>query len=180
MRLLSGLVVVAGLAAAPGAGAQILGATGQDALETARSGTSVQWVNPDAGAVETITPKPAFRGEEGGPCREFQKEVRIGGHVQQAWGIACRQPDGSWRLQRGAAREVVVTRPPPTVIYAPPPPPRVVYTYPPYYHPRPAYYPRPIYYPYPRPDYHPRPHAYSSVGIGIHIGGHSHRHYRRR
>ena len=183
MKLFSCMLLVAGLALPGAAGAQVLGAAGQDALETARSGTGVQWVNPDTGAVETITPKPAFRAPSGEVCREFQQEVRIGGQVQQAWGIACRQPDGSWRLQRANPREVAVSRPtyvaPPPVVYVPPPPPTVVYAYPPpVYFPRPVYYPAPAYY-YPRPVYYPRPYYSSSVGIWI-GSGRSHYHGRYR
>ncbi len=31
-------------------------------------------------------------------CREVQTTVTIGGKPQQAYGTACRQPDGSWRF----------------------------------------------------------------------------------
>ncbi|MCA8967033.1 MAG: hypothetical protein KDC48_19290 [Planctomycetes bacterium] len=31
-------------------------------------------------------------------CREFNSQVVIGGRLQQAWGVACPQPDGSWRV----------------------------------------------------------------------------------
>lgn len=32
-------------------------------------------------------------------CREYQTTVTVGGKVQQAYGRACRQPDGSWKIQ---------------------------------------------------------------------------------
>ena len=32
-------------------------------------------------------------------CREYQKEVTIDGKTQQTFGTACRQPDGTWRIQ---------------------------------------------------------------------------------
>jgi hypothetical protein len=32
-------------------------------------------------------------------CREFQKQIIIDGQVEPAYGVACRQPDGSWKLQ---------------------------------------------------------------------------------
>ena len=32
-------------------------------------------------------------------CREYQKEVTIDGKIQQTFGTACRQPDGTWRIQ---------------------------------------------------------------------------------
>jgi len=31
-------------------------------------------------------------------CREFLQEVVIGGRKEQAYGTACRQPDGSWEV----------------------------------------------------------------------------------
>ena len=38
--------------------------------------------------------------ERGQFCREFQKEIRVGGRVERGWGIACLQEDGSWRIGR--------------------------------------------------------------------------------
>lgn len=31
-------------------------------------------------------------------CREFQQTVQIGGQLEQAYGTACMQPDGSWQV----------------------------------------------------------------------------------
>lgn len=31
-------------------------------------------------------------------CREFQTEVIVAGYPQPAYGTACRQPDGSWKV----------------------------------------------------------------------------------
>jgi hypothetical protein len=31
-------------------------------------------------------------------CREFQQEVTIAGKTEQAYGTACRQPDGTWEV----------------------------------------------------------------------------------
>jgi surface antigen len=36
--------------------------------------------------------------ESGKYCREFQQTVTIGGKTEQAYGTACRQPDGSWQI----------------------------------------------------------------------------------
>jgi hypothetical protein len=38
-----------------------------------------------------------FRGEQ---CREFQMEVNIGGRYELAWGVACRDNRGYWKLER--------------------------------------------------------------------------------
>ena len=134
---------------------------GQQALEASPSGTVTQWKNPD-GATSTFVPQPAFQTSAGQICREFQQTVTIAGRPQQAYGTACRQPDGSWKLQpapsSAAPAPVASPAPAPTVVYAPPPP-AVVYPYP-------AYFP-PGYY-YPRP-------YYTTVFIGV-GGGHHHHH----
>ena len=39
-----------------------------------------------------------FGQYEGRYCREFIQEIRVGNQVQQGYGTACRQPDGSWEM----------------------------------------------------------------------------------
>jgi surface antigen len=34
----------------------------------------------------------------GAYCREFQQTVTIGGKTESAYGTACRQPDGTWKV----------------------------------------------------------------------------------
>jgi surface antigen len=70
----------------------------QRALETAPSGKSVSWTNPDTGNSGAVTPVRTFQSG-GAYCREFQNTVTIGGNQEKAYGTACRQPDGSWRIQ---------------------------------------------------------------------------------
>lgn len=38
------------------------------------------------------------QGEEEPYCREFQREVIIDGKPERAYGTACLQPDGSWKI----------------------------------------------------------------------------------
>lgn len=73
----------------------------QQALETGRSGTPVSWRNPDSGHAGTVTPQPVFESSNGQYCREFQQTVTIDGQTQSAYGTACRQPDGSWKIVNG-------------------------------------------------------------------------------
>jgi len=68
------------------------------ALETGRSGQPVAWTNPDSGHSGTIVPQPAYQSNTGQYCREYQQTVQVGGQSQQAYGTACRQPDGSWKV----------------------------------------------------------------------------------
>jgi surface antigen len=64
-------------------------------LEHAGSDQTVTWRNPDSGASYEVTPTRTWE-EEGRYCREYTTTVLIGGKPQQAYGTACRQPDGSW------------------------------------------------------------------------------------
>jgi surface antigen len=70
----------------------------QRALETAPSGQVQAWRNPDNGNSGTITPKPAYRAPDGRYCREYQQTIIVGGEARQAYGTACRQPDGTWKI----------------------------------------------------------------------------------
>jgi surface antigen len=68
------------------------------ALETAPSGTSTPWRNPDTGNSGTVTPERTYQAANGQYCREYQQEVVIGGKKEKSYGTACRQPDGSWKI----------------------------------------------------------------------------------
>ncbi len=72
--------------------------TADAALESNPSGQSSAWSNPDSGNSGTITPVRTSYSDSGQPCREYQQTVTIGGETQQAYGTACRQEDGSWRI----------------------------------------------------------------------------------
>ena len=72
-------------------------ATGQ-ALETSQTGQSSSWTNPDSGNHGTVTPIRTVHTDSGEPCREYQTTVTVGGETAQAYGTACRNPDGSWRI----------------------------------------------------------------------------------
>lgn len=164
-------VLFAAITAAP-ANAQPIGVAGQEALESARSGTIVTWRNPDDGTSGSFVPKPAFQDHSGRICREFEQTVTIGGQLQQVWGTACRQPDGWWQLRHAAADAPpspaprFVPAPAPVTIYTPPPvyvPPTVVYDY------------RPVYL---RPAY-PYARAHHGSSIHISVGQYRHRHHHR-
>jgi surface antigen len=72
-------------------------ASANRALETAPSGQSVAWNNPDSGHSGTVTPVRTY--QSGGTyCREYQQIVTIDGNPQQSYGTACRPPDGSWKI----------------------------------------------------------------------------------
>ena len=77
---------------------QALERTTQSSLETAPSGTATSWRNPDSGNYGTVTPEPAYQTSSGEYCREYQQTIVVGGETQSAFGTACRQPDGTWRI----------------------------------------------------------------------------------
>jgi surface antigen len=72
--------------------------TTQTTLERQPSGTTATWQNPDSGNYGTFTPKPAYQTTSGQYCREFQQSITVGGQTQDAYGTACRQPDGTWKI----------------------------------------------------------------------------------
>jgi len=71
--------------------------TTQRALEKGKNNTVVPWVNPNTQHSGTVTPK-AFYFPKGQTCREFTQTVTIGGKTKEAYGKACRQSDGSWKI----------------------------------------------------------------------------------
>ena len=75
-----------------------MGQTTQASLEHTRSGETSTWANPDSGHAGTVTPTRTYQ-RNGTYCREFQQSVTIGGNTEQAYGTACRQPDGTWKIQ---------------------------------------------------------------------------------
>ena len=70
----------------------------QETLEYQPTGATSSWVNPDSGNSGSITPTATYQSTGGEYCREYQQTVTVGGEQQAAYGTACRQPDGSWKL----------------------------------------------------------------------------------
>jgi surface antigen len=91
------------------AGAAIGGAVGRSmdevdrmktaqTLETVRTGVPAQWRNPDTGNSYSVVPTRTYDTSTG-PCREYTIDAMIGGRPEKIYGTACRQPDGSWRVE---------------------------------------------------------------------------------
>ena len=70
----------------------------QYSLESTQSGSTSDWHNPDSGNSGTITPQPAYTNKKEEYCREYQQTVTVGGKTETAYGTACRQPDGTWKI----------------------------------------------------------------------------------
>ena len=67
-------------------------------LETVRTGVSSTWRNPDTGNEYAVTPTRTYESGTG-PCREYTVDARIDGKPEVVYGTACRQADGSWKVQ---------------------------------------------------------------------------------
>ena len=65
---------------------------------TAPLGDNITWNNPESGHSGSVTPTRDGYSDSGAYCREFYETVNIGGKSQDAYGIACQQPDGTWRI----------------------------------------------------------------------------------
>lgn len=87
-------------------------------------------------------------------CREYTQTIRIGDEEQQAFGRACLQQDGSWRLHPPPQAPATQTIPPPSA--------RVV----------------PV-YPYPYPYYYAPPPFFGSAFFFSHKHKHHHHHHRQ-
>ena len=70
----------------------------QTALENNPTHQTAEWNNPDSGNKGTVTPTRTYQTAEGKNCREYQQTVTIDGKTERAYGTACREPDGSWRI----------------------------------------------------------------------------------
>ena len=61
-------------------------------------GQQITWNNPNSGNYGSVTPVRDGTSQSGAYCREYQQSIHVGGRLDQGYGIACQQPDGSWRI----------------------------------------------------------------------------------
>ncbi len=72
--------------------------TTQATLEHVQTGQTSTWSNPDSGNSGTVTPTRTYQENSGEFCREYQQTIVVGGQEEEAFGTACRQPDGTWKI----------------------------------------------------------------------------------
>ncbi len=65
---------------------------------SAEIGQTINWENPESGNHGSITPVREGRTEDGDYCRQYQQTIVVDGQAETAYGIACKQDDGSWVL----------------------------------------------------------------------------------
>ena len=70
----------------------------QTSLESSRNHVTSGWKNPDNDHSGTLTPLRTYQTAQQQYCREYLQTVTIGGKESQAYGTACREPDGSWKI----------------------------------------------------------------------------------
>jgi len=71
----------------------------QRAFNNSQSGKPTVWNNPDSGNSGSITPTRTYQLANGTYCREYSQTITVSGEQHEAYGTACRQPDGSWKIQ---------------------------------------------------------------------------------
>ncbi|MDA3920674.1 MAG: RT0821/Lpp0805 family surface protein [Salinisphaera sp.] len=68
------------------------------ALESNQTGSTSSWTNPDTNNNYSVTPTRTY--EQGNqPCRNFTMNANVNGKPEKVNGTACRQPDGTWKVQ---------------------------------------------------------------------------------
>jgi len=69
------------------------------AFEQNRTGQTSVWSNPDSGNSGEVTPTKTYQLANGQYCREYKQTITVGGEQHQSYGTACRQADGTWKIQ---------------------------------------------------------------------------------
>jgi surface antigen len=68
------------------------------ALELARDGQRVRWVNETSGVTYLLTPSGG--GQAAGSCRNFELQISRAGKTEVQPGRACRTGDGTWQMMK--------------------------------------------------------------------------------
>lgn len=61
-------------------------------------GETINWSNPESGHGGSVTPVREGRSSNDEYCREYKQTISIDDRSETAFGVACQQPDGSWRI----------------------------------------------------------------------------------
>jgi surface antigen len=64
---------------------------------TAPIGEKIIWSEGDASG-SVVATKEGKDAKSGLSCREFQQTITVGGNSENAYGTACLQADGSWKI----------------------------------------------------------------------------------
>ena len=69
-----------------------------DALELAKDGQSVHWLNERSGVTYVV--KPFGGAQNAGTCRNFKLQASRDGRAESQKSRACRTGDGAWRMSQ--------------------------------------------------------------------------------
>lgn len=69
------------------------------ALESNPVGQPTYWQNQRTDTSYTVVPTKNVEVAGNPYCREYRSTANIAGKKQQVYGTACRQPDGTWKIQ---------------------------------------------------------------------------------
>lgn len=72
--------------------------TARRSLDSAASGHTSAWSNPDNDHRGTFTPTNRYSSGDGLLCRDYQQTVTIDRRAETVTGTACRGADGDWRV----------------------------------------------------------------------------------
>ena len=70
----------------------------ESAITTTPVGSQAQWTNQQTAITYKVTPTKQYKTASNQYCREYTTSVKVDGQWQNAYGKACRQPDGSWKM----------------------------------------------------------------------------------
>jgi surface antigen len=70
------------------------------ALNNVPDGQAAKWSNPTNQTSGYTRPIETTQTASGQTCREFQTGVTAQGQSSSGTGVACRQPDGTWKIVR--------------------------------------------------------------------------------
>jgi len=69
------------------------------AFEQNRNNQASAWNNPESGHSGSVTPTKTYQLANGQYCREYHQKITVGGQTETSYGTACRQADGTWKIQ---------------------------------------------------------------------------------
>src|SRR5262249_32148801 len=75
-----------------------MGAHEQAMVEAAAAPIDEPIAWDDEGASGSVTTIRDGHTADGRACREFQQKVTVGGKSEDAFGTACQEPDGTWKI----------------------------------------------------------------------------------
>ncbi len=71
----------------------------QRALEVGQPGQVFPWQSPASSISGTVTPSTYYQNANGQYCRKYEQTIIIDGRAEQGQGVACRQSNGTWKIE---------------------------------------------------------------------------------